>query len=345
MKIGIAGFAGSGKSTVFQWFTGDAPDPSRAQQGQIGKPSVPDPRLDFLSSLFNPKKTTPTRMELLDTPGLHPTDRRDNPRRLAIMRDVNGLLVVLNGFSGDSLTDELRRFREELLFADLEIVTNRIDKLKDLQKKSRPTKQKELDQAEMDLLLRISAGFEKGEGAAAAHLKPDEEKQIRSFQLLTLKPELIFVNIGDDRIGKPLPEELLKVAPSAIQAPAKLELELAELSEEDRQAFMQDMNLAGFSHDETVRKVFAGMGQIVFFTVGEDECRSWAIHKGATAPQGAAEIHTDLEHGFVRAEVVSYEDFKKHGSMKEAKHHGVYRLESKTYVVHDGDIMHILAST
>src|SRR5271170_6926858 len=200
MKIGIAGFAGSGKSTVFHWLTGDAPDPSRSQQGQMGKPGVPDPRLDYLSSLFSPKKTTPTRMEMLDTPGLHPTDRRDNPRRLAIMRDANGLLVILNGFSGGNLVDELRRFREELLFADLEIVSNRIDKIKDLLKKSRPAKQKELDQAEMDLLVRVAGVLEKGEGAAAAHLRPDEEKTIRSFQLLTLKPELVFVNIGEDRI-------------------------------------------------------------------------------------------------------------------------------------------------
>src|ERR1019366_2155905 len=274
MKIGIAGFAGSGKSTVFHWLTGDAPDPSRAQQGQIGKPLVPDPRLEFLSGLFNPKKTTPTRMEMLDTPGLHPTERRDNPRRLAIMRDVNSLMVILTGHGGGSLVDELRRFREELIFADLEIVANRIDKVKDLLKKSRPVKQKELDQIEIDLLQRIAGCLEKGEGAAAAHLKPEEEKLIRSFQLLTLKPELVFVNIGDDGIGKPLPAELLKVAPTAIQAPAKLEMELSELSEEDRQAFMQDMNLTGFSRDETLRKIFAGMGQIVFFTVGEDECRS-----------------------------------------------------------------------
>ena len=108
---------------------------------------------------------------------------------------------------------------------------------------------------------------------------------------------------------------------------------------------MQDLNLADLSRDETLRKVFHGMNQMVFFTVGEDECRAWAIPKGSTAPQGAGQIHTDLERGFVRAEVVSYDAFKKHGSMKEAKLHGVYRLEGKTYIVHDGDIMHILAST
>jgi ribosome-binding ATPase YchF (GTP1/OBG family) len=345
MKIGIAGFAGSGKSTVFHWLTGDAPDPSRSQQGQLGNPSVPDPRLDYLSQLFNPKKTTATRMELLDTPGLHPSERRDNPRRLAILRDANGLMIVLNGLSGESLTDELRRFREELMFADLEIVTNRLDKLKDLAKKTKPVKQREAEEAEQALLLRIAGCLEKSESAAAANLKPDEEKTIRSFQLLTLKPELVFVNMGEDRIGKPLPDELLKLAPTALQAPAKLEMELSELGEEDRQAFMQDLNLTGFSRDETIRKIFNAMNQIVFFTVGEDECRSWAIPKGATSQQGAGAIHSDLERGFVRAEVVSYDDFKKHGSMKEAKTHGVYRLESKTYIVHDGDIMHILAST
>src|SRR4029077_4909414 len=135
MKVGIAGFAGSGKSTVFHWLTGAAPDPSKSQQGQIGKPEVPDERLDWLSSHFQPKKTTPAKLEFLDTPGLLATERRDNPRRLGIMRDAGGLLVVLNGFSGGNLLDELRRFREELLFADLEIVTNRIDKLRDQLKK------------------------------------------------------------------------------------------------------------------------------------------------------------------------------------------------------------------
>src|SRR5437868_2443312 len=306
MKIGIAGVSGSGKSTVFHWLTGDAPDHSRAQFGQVGNPAVPDPRLDFLSGLFKPKKTPQARMEMLDTPGLHPTERKDNPRRLGIMRDANGLMVILDGYSGGSLTDELRRFRDELIFADLEIVSNRIDKLKDLGKKTKPAKQREAEEAESALLQRVAGVLEKGDGAAAAHLRPDEEKTIRSFQLLTLKPELIFVNIGEDRIGKPLPEELLKVAPTAIQAPAKLEMELAELSDEDRQAFMQDLNLTDFSKDETLQKVFHGMNQIVFFTVGEDECRAWALPKGSTAQQGAGQIHTDLEHGFVRAEVVSY---------------------------------------
>jgi ribosome-binding ATPase YchF (GTP1/OBG family) len=345
MKVGIAGFSGSGKSTVFHWLTGVAPDPSKSQQGQIGKPDIPDERLDWLSAHFKPKKTTHAKLEFLDTPGLLPTERRDNPRRLGIMRDAGGLLVVLSGFSGANLADELRRFREEMLFADLEIVTNRIDKLNDQLKKPRPAKQREADQAELELLGRIVAGLEKGQGAAALGLRDDEENAVRSFQLLTLKRELVLVNIGEDGIGQPLPADLLALAPTALQAPAKLEKELEELSPEDRQAFMQDLKISGFSRGETLKAIFHAMGNIVFFTVGEDECRAWPVPDGASAVEGAAEIHTDLSRGFVRGEVVTFADFQRLGSMKEAKSHGVYRLESKTYRIKDGDIMHVLAST
>src|SRR5947209_6664392 len=167
MKVGIAGFGGSGKSTVFQWLTGARPDPAKIQFGQLGIAKIPDERLDWLSAHFRPKKTTPATIEFLDTPGLLATERRDNPRRLGIMRDANGLLVVLNGTSGGDLAGERRRFREELLFADLEIVTNRVGRLEDGLKKPRPAKQKEADQHELDLLRRIAAALEQGQGAAA----------------------------------------------------------------------------------------------------------------------------------------------------------------------------------
>jgi ribosome-binding ATPase YchF (GTP1/OBG family) len=152
------------------------------------------------------------------------------------------------------------------------------------------------------------------------------------------------VNIGDDRIGQPLPAELLALSPKALSAPAKLELELEELPPDDRQAFMKDLGVTSFSRDQTLRTIYYAMGQIVFFTVGEDECRAWGMPKGGDSVTGAGMIHTDLARGFVRAEVVTFEDFRRVGSMKEAKTHGVYRLEGKTYVVQDGDIMHILHS-
>ena len=345
MKVGIAGFSGSGKTTVFQWLTGAKPDPSKSQHGQIGVARIHDERLSWLSAQFKPKKTTPTTLEFLDTPGLLPSERRDNPRRLGIMRDAFGLLIVLSGHAGGDLAKELRGFREEMLFADLEIVTTRVGKLEDNLKKPRPAKQKEIDQAELTLLQRVQGALETGHGANVLGLKEDEEKAIRSFQLLTLKPEFVLVNIGDNAIGKPLPADLLALAPQACAAPAKLELELEELAPEDRQAFMQDLGLEGSSRDAVLRTIFYAMGQIVFFTVGEDECRAWSVRRNATAQEGAGEIHTDLARGFVRGEVVSYGDFQRVGSMKEAKNQGVYRLEGKTYVVQDGDIMHILAST
>jgi ribosome-binding ATPase YchF (GTP1/OBG family) len=345
MKVGIVGFAGSGKSTVFQWLTGVKPDPSKSQMGQTGIAKIPDPRLDWLSAKFQPRKTTPTTIEFLDTPGLLATERRDNPRRLGILRESGGLLVVLNAFNEPALAQQLRRFREELMFADLEIVTNRVSKLEDQLRKPRPAKQKEADQQELALLQRISAAFEANQSPATLGLKEEEEKAIRSFQLLTLKPELVLVNLGEDRLNQPLPGDLLELAAGALQAPAKLEMELHDLPEDDRQMFVNDLGLKGFVRDDVLRGIFATMGQIVFFTVGEDECRAWSMPKGADAVIGASQIHTDLARGFVRAEVVGYEDFQRVGSMKEAKTHGVYRLEGKTYVVKDGDIMHILAST
>jgi len=354
MKVGIVGFAGSGKSTVFQWLTGARPDPGKAQLGQTGVAKVPDPRLDLLSAKFQPRKTTPTALDFLDTPGLLPSERRDNPRRLGILREANGLLVVLNGFSEADLAGQLRRFREELMFADLEIVSNRMARLDDQLRKPRPAKQKEADEQERALLQRIAAAFEANQTPATLGLKEEEEKAIRSFQLLTLKPEQVLLNISDDRAGQPLPDDLLQLAPSARQAPARLELELHELPEDDRQVFMEDLGIKGFVCDEVLRGVFASMGQIVFFTVGYDECRAWGMPHGANAVVGAGQIHTDLARGFIRAEVLAYSDFLRlYGdfqgrvgeSMKEARTQGVLREEGKTYIVQDGDIMHIRAST
>jgi ribosome-binding ATPase YchF (GTP1/OBG family) len=354
MKVGIVGFSGSGKSTAFHWLTGVKPDPAKSQVGQTGIARVPDPRLDVLTAKFQPKKTVATTLEFLDTPGLMPSERRDNPRRLGILRESNGLLVVLNGHGEPDPAGQLRRFREELVFADLEIVSNRVERLQDQLRKPRPAKQKEADQMELELLQRIAAAFEAGQTPAALGLKDDEEKAVRSFQLLTLKPEFVLVNVGDDKVNQPPPADLLALAAAAVQAPVKLELELRDLSEEDRQLFVQDLGLKGYLRDEVLRAVFYAMGQIVFLTAGYDECRSWAMPKGGDAVVGAGQIHTDLARGFVRAEVLAYDDFLKvYGAatgrvgekMSEARAAGLLRLEGKTYVVQDGDIMHIMAST
>jgi len=346
MKMGLVGYAGSGKSTVFEWLTGETPDPAKVQQGQTAMADVPDERLAKIAALMKPKKTTYTKVAVLDTPGLMADERKDNPRRLGIIREANGMVVVLDGFTRTDFADQLRRFREELLFADLEVVSNRIPKLEAGLKKAKPAKEREADEAELALLRRLVAAFEAGTPASQLGLTPDEEKAVRSFQLLTLKPEIVFVNRGDSGFNDPLPADLLALAPTALQAPVKLEMELAALPEDDRQAFMADLGITAFKRDATIRAMFYGVGREVFFTVGEDECRTWSIPKGCSAVEAAACVHNDLAEKFVRANVIGYDDFVACGySEKEAKARGLNRTEGKTYVVKDADIIHILASS
>jgi ribosome-binding ATPase len=343
MKVGLVGYAGSGKSTVFRWLTGVAPDPAKVQQGQTGMAKVPDARLDKLSAKFKPKKTTYAEIAFLDTPGLLQGERKDNPRRLGILREANGIVIVLDGFSGADPVAQLQAFREELLFADLEIVSNRIPRIEANLKKPRPAKERDADQAELELLMRVVAAFEAGQPAAELGLHPDEDKLVRSFQLLTLKPELVFLNTGDP--GQRVLPVLQTLAPTVLAAPAQLELELEDLPAEDRSAFMADLGVTESQRGDTLRAIFAAMGRIAFLTYGEDECRAWPLTQGADAVAAAAAVHTDLAKGFIRAEVVHYDEFERVGfSEKEAKAHGLYRLEGKTYVVQDGDCIHIRAN-
>lgn len=340
MKVGLVGYSGTGKSTVFQWLTGEAPDPAKVQQGQVGMANVPDERLDKMSLHFKPKKGSKhAAIAFLDTPGLMLDDRKDNPRRLGILREANGLLVVLDGFSATNLAEQLTKFREELVFADLDIVTNRVDKLTSQLKRNKPVKEREADEAEFELVKRIQTALEAGQSPRS----DDDDKLVRSYQLLTLKPEMVFVNRGD--ASGPLPADLLALAPNAIGAPVQLERELAELDEESRAAFAADLGITGSDREQTIRDIFHGMGRIVFFTVGDDECRAWAIDKDTPAVEAAGAIHTDLSKGFVRANVMSYSDFLTAGyEEKHCKTAGTLRQESKEYVVQDGDIMHILAN-
>jgi ribosome-binding ATPase YchF (GTP1/OBG family) len=341
MKVGLVGYSGSGKSTVFTWLTGVAPDPAAAQRGQTGVARIPDSRLAWLSDHFKPKKTTYATLEVVDTPGLLVGDTKDNPRRLGILREADGLLVVLNGFSADP-AKELENFRTDCILADLEIVTNRIPKVEAQLKKNKTNKEKEVDQLELDTLRQVAERLEGGSSAATLKLRDQEEKIIRAFQLLTLKPELVLVNQGD--AGQSIPGKVLQLSPNALAAPVKLEMELTDLSDADRASFMTDLGLKELSRERILRGIFYGMGRIVFLTVGEDECRSWPITSGTPAQLAAGAIHTDLSAGFVRAEVIGFDEYQKVGSFKEAKTKGVLRLEGKTYTVNDGDIMNILAN-
>ena len=334
MRVGLVGFTGGGKSTLFQLLTGATPDPGKVHGGQVGVATLADPRLDFLAALHKPKKVTPATVEMLDTPGLLPGTHGDNPQRLALIREGDALLIVLNAFSGGDPAAELAAFRDEILFADLGVVTNRAERLEASVKKPRPDR--ELQLKELDVVKRVRAALDNGEPIASLGLTEDEKKPMRSFGLLTDKPQIVVVNLTQ---GNEIPAPLLALVPNAVGIDAKLELELSQLDPAEREAFMADMGIAEFGRDRIIRKAYDAVGIITFFTAGEPEVRGWNVERGGTAVDAAGKIHTDLAKGFIRAEVTAYDDLARLGSMKEVKAKNLQRLEGKDYVVKDGDIM------
>src|SRR5436305_8289125 len=211
MRVGLVGFAGGGKSTLFQLLTGATPDPGKVHAGQVGVATLNDARLDFLAELYKPKKVTPATVELLDTPGLLPGTHGDNPQRLALIREGDALLIVLGTFSGGDPAADLAAFRDELLFADLGVVTNRAERLEASVKKPRPDREQQLK--ELELVKRVMAELDEGKSVASLGLSDEEKKPLRSFGLLTDKPQQVLVNAVQ---GQELPAALLDLAPDAI---------------------------------------------------------------------------------------------------------------------------------
>src|SRR4051812_28984717 len=309
MRVGLVGFAGSGKSTLFQLLTGTTPDPGKVHSGQVGVAVLADPRLDFLASLHNPKKVTPATVEFLDTPGLMPGSHADNPQRLALIREGDALLIVLSGFSGGDAAAELAAFREEILFADLSVVTNRAERLEASVKKRRPDW--EAQEKELAVVKRIQVALEAGEFISTLGLSDDDKKPLRSFGLLTDKPLVIVLNAEQ---GKNVPDSLRAAAPDALAIDAKLELDLAQLDPEERAAFMADLGVTDLGRDRIIRAAYDAVGIITFFTAGEPEVRGWNLERGASAVEAAGKIHTDLAKGFIRAEVTAYDEMAAAGS-------------------------------
>jgi GTP-binding protein YchF len=335
MRVGIVGFAGSGKSTLFQLLTGTRPDPSRIQAGQVGVATLADPRLDYLAALHKPKKVTPASVEFLDTPGLFAGAHADNPQRLALIREGDALLVVLNGFAGGDPAAGLTAFREEMLFADLEVVSSRALRLETSLKKPRPDREQSVKELEIVQLVR--AALEEGKTVAALELSTDDKKPLRSFGLLTDKPEVAVLNTVH---AQEVPESLRSIAHNALAIDAKLELELAQLEPEERTAFMADLGVRELGHDRIIRQAYDAVGIITFFTAGDPEARGWNLERGATAVEAAGKVHTDLAKGFIRAEVTTFDELHRAGSLKEAKAKHLVRLEGKDYIVKDGDVIY-----
>jgi len=335
MRAGLVGFAGSGKSTLFELLTGAKADPGKVHSGQVGVATLTDPRLDVLAALHKPKKVTPATVELLDTPGLLPGTHGDNPQRLALIREGDALLIVLGAFAGSDPAADLVAFREELLFADLGVVTNRVERLEASVKKPRPDREAQLK--ELHVVKQVLAALESGAPIAALGLTDEEKKPMRSFGLLTDKPQVVLVNAAQ---GQGVPEAVLALDPEALALDAKLELELAQMGPDDRAAFMAELGIAELGKDRIIRRAYEAVGILTFFTAGEPEVRGWNLERGGSAVEAAGKIHTDLARGFIRAEVTAFADLARLGTMKEVKAHNLQRLEGKDYLIKDGDVVY-----
>jgi ribosome-binding ATPase len=335
MRVGIVGFAGSGKSTLFQLLTGTKPDPSKIHAGQVGVATLSDPRLDYLAALHKPKKVTPATVEFLDTPGLLAGSHADNPQRLALIREGDALLIVLNGFTAGDPATQLAAFRDEMLFADLGVVTSRVERLETSVKKARPDR--ELAQKELEIVKRVQTTLEEGKSVATLLLSADDKKPLRSFGLLTDKPHVALLNTLQ---GQGISDPMRTLAPEALAIDAKLELELTQLEPDERAAFMADLGVTELGRDRIIRQAYDAVGIITYFTAGEPEVRGWNLERGSNAVEAAGKIHTDLAKGFIRAEVTAFDDLQQAGSVKEAKAKHLQRLEGKEYIVKDGDVIY-----
>ncbi len=344
MQLGIIGLPQSGKSTVFDLLTSSVNNSSNYLKSRSAIARVPDERIEFLSNMYKPKKTTYAQMNIVDIPGLVPGTSANV--FLESIRQVDALLYVLRAFhdkEGNAIVDPVGDFETinyELLLSDLDLVERRIEKIKQSKKKIQ-------SEDESTLLESIKICLEDGKPISSLTLSEAEQDQLQIYNLLTTKPILICVNISENDIGDKnydKRDELLRIASDIdvdlIELSAAIEQEIAGLEGDDKQMFMDDVGITEAGITQVSRIAYKSLGLIAFFTVGEDEVKAWNINKNTVAKSAAGKIHTDIERGFIRAEVVAYEHLREHGSMNNVKEKGLMRLEGKEYIVNDGDIVH-----
>lgn len=336
MKIGIVGYQGSGKSTLFQWLTGVAPDPAKAHESQTAMATVVDPRVEKLCEIYHPKKVTQAALEVVDTPGLS-RSHEGSAGKLAMIREAGCLVVVVAGYGATDAAADLTSFEDDLLLADLEIVSGRVQRLQEQVKKPRPNRD-EL-QKELEALLPLHAALEAETPLREIDLTPEQSKAIRSFQLFSEKPRLIVINAADDETNLEQFQQLGSPNMPVVAVSLSLQVELAQMDEEERREFCEEMGVEPFDREQLIREIMDASGQMLFFTAGEKEVRTWMIHKGGTAVEAAGSIHTDLAKGFIRAEVMTCDDLLRLGSEREIKAQNLMRKEHKEYVIADGDIL------
>ena len=341
MKIGLVGFAGSGKTTVFNTMTGQDVPVGYGGEVRLGMVRVPDERIDQLSKIFSPKKTTFAEISFCDVPGEHGSDKGLSPRGLQQIRDQEALCLVLRDFDNPTLEGDadplgdLNAFHTECIFADHEIVENRLDR----------ARKERLDQLEIAAFETMLSALESEHALRSIPESELDRKYLKGFGLLSDRPLLVALNRAEERAAEPMPEDLAarieELHAAGLTLSASVEADIASMDPEDQAEFLSDIGLSESAIARFIRAAYGLLDLISFFTVGEDEVRAWTIRRGTKARPAAGKIHSDLERGFIRAEVTPYDLFMEYGSEAAVKDAGKFQVEGKEYVVSDGDIMHV----
>ncbi len=351
MKLGIVGLPGSGKTVLFRALTGglNPGEQRNRQEPGLGVVKVSDPRIDFLTQYHKPKKVTPVHVEYLDIAGLTGEGKQGRSlgdKLLSIIRPLDALVTCVRFFDSASSgkpspLSDYRTLEEEMILSDLSIVEKRLERVsKDLSRgRKELTEEYELLVQARDLL---------NEAKPLRLMKEVEQNEkLRGFAFLTAKPQLILLNTGENKGPEQARQVLSEIEEYIKDQPnvsidwlyADMEAELAGMSEEEASEFLVDMSLEEGAKERIIKRSFELLNLIVFFTAGEPEVRAWSLVKGRAAVKAAGTVHSDMERGFIRAEVVAFDDFKSSGSMVAAQKAGKVRLEGRDYVVKDGDIM------
>ena len=348
MKIGIIGPAASGKTTLFNALTGGAASTGGygAARVNVGAAAVADERVDTLSGVFRPKKTTHAAVDFVDAPGVGDAGAARNAEVIPqALEGADALLVVVRAFDDAGVPHpresvdparDLADVRFDLMLRDLAVVERRMERLERLVK----LKKDPAEAAEFALLGCIREALEDSRPVRSMRMGEDEARSVKGFGFLSAKPLLVVVNIGEDQLREADAFSKLNGETPVVLA-AKLEEEFAQLSEDERAEFLADYDLESSALDKVVQAAFSLLDLRCFFTVSEEEVRAWPVRAGTIALHAAGTIHSDMERGFIRAEVISYPDFMAAGSLAAARDKGTLRLEGKEYVVKDGDIFHV----